>query len=151
MMCKGGCMAEMKKPAADKVAAKNTVTTTEATAPVEVKAEVKAEETAPVVKKKPGRKPGSKNAVKKAPAVKKAAEKEEKKETMNKKVKNSITLELNGYSYTEESLVQSAKDVWVYDLGRDVKDFKSVELYVKPEDKAVYYVINGEVKGSYGL
>ncbi len=144
-------MAEMKKPAADKVAAKNTVTTTEATAPVEVKAEVKAEETAPVVKKKPGRKPGSKNAVKKAPAVKKAAEKEEKKETMNKKVKNSITLELNGYSYTEESLVQSAKDVWVYDLGRDVKDFKSVELYVKPEDKAVYYVINGEVKGSYGL
>ncbi len=144
-------MAEMKKPAADKVAAKNTVTTTEATAPAEVKAEVKAEETAPVVKKKPGRKPGSKNAVKKAPAVKKAAEKEEKKETMNKKVKNSITLELNGYSYTEESLVQSAKDVWVYDLGRDVKDFKSVELYVKPEDKAVYYVINGEVKGSYGL
>lgn len=144
-------MAEMKKTAADKVAAKNTVTTTEATAPVEVKAEVKAEETAPVVKKKPGRKPGSKNAVKKAPAVKKAAEKEEKKETMNKKVKNSITLELNGYSYTEESLVQSAKDVWVYDLGRDVKDFKSVELYVKPEDKAVYYVINGEVKGSYGL
>lgn len=144
-------MAEMKKPAADKVAAKNTVTTTETTAPAAVKAEVKAEEAAPVVKKKPGRKPGSKNAVKKAPAVKKAAEKEEKKETMNKKVKNSITLELNGYSYTEESLVQSAKDVWVYDLGRDVKDFKSVELYVKPEDKAVYYVINGEVKGSYGL
>lgn len=151
-MCKGGCMAEMKKAVVDKAAEKNVATKTETAAPAEVKAVVKtetakAEETATVVKKKPGRKPGSKNAVKKAPAVKKA----EKKEAVKKEVKNSITLELNGYSYTEESLVQSAKDVWVYDLGRDVEDFKSVELYVKPEDKAVYYVINGEVKGSYAL
>ncbi len=65
--------------------------------------------------------------------------------------KSKITLELNGNSYTEESLIQSAKDVWVYDLGRDIKDFKSVELYVKPADKAVYYVVNGEVTGSFGL
>lgn len=149
-------MAEMKKAVVDKAAEKNVATKTETAAPAEVKAVVKtetakAEETATVVKKKPGRKPGSKNAVKKVPAVKKAAEKAEKKEAVKKEVKNSITLELNGYSYTEESLVQSAKDVWVYDLGRDAKDFKSVELYVKPEDKAVYYVINGEVKGSYAL
>lgn len=149
-------MAEMKKTVVDKTAAKNVATKADTAAPAEVKAEVKVEtvkteEAAPVVKKKPGRKPGSKNAVKKVPAAKKAAEKEEKKETAAKKTKSSVTLELNGYSYTEESLVQSAKDVWVYDLGKDIKDFKSVELYIKPEDKAVYYIINGEVKGSYAL
>lgn len=151
-------MAEMKKPVTEKAAAKDAVVKTEA-APAAVKAESKPvaetaakEEAAPVVKKKPGRKPGSKSkktAEKKAPAAKKAAE--EKKETVKRRAKNRITLEFNGQSYTEDDLIQNAKNVWVYDLGRDVKDFKSAELYVKPADNAVYYVINGDVTGSFGL
>ena len=44
-----------------------------------------------------------------------------------------------------------AKDVWKYDLNQKAGDFKSVELYVKPEESVVYYVINGEVKGSFGI
>lgn len=151
-------MAEAKKPVTEKAAAKDVVVKEEAV-PATVKAEekpaaetVKKEEAAPVVKKKPGRKPGSKSkktAEKKAPAAKK--EEAEKKETVKRRAKNKITLELNGQSYTEDSLIQSAKDVWVYDLGRDLKDFKSAELYIKPEDRAVYYVINGDVTGSFGL
>lgn len=151
-------MAEMKKTVTDKAAVKDVTVKAEAAAPVAAKAEskpaaeaAKKDEAAPVVKKKPGRKPGSKTkktAEKKAPAAKKTAE---KKETVKRRAKNSITLEWAGRSLTEDSLVQSAKDVWVYDLGRDVKDFKSVELYIKPEDQAVYYVINGDVKGSFGL
>ena len=150
-------MAETKKPVTEKAAAKDVVVKAETAvpaAPAAVKVETAAvkKEEAPVVKKKPGRKPGSKTkktAEKKAPAAKKAAA--EKSETVKHRAKNTITLEFNGQSYTEDSLIQSAKDVWVYDLGRDVKDFKSAELYVKPQDKAVYYVINGEVTGSFGL
>ncbi|MCM1105228.1 MAG: DUF6465 family protein [Clostridium sp.] len=152
-------MAELKKTATDKAAAKDVTVKTEAAAPVAAKAEskpaaeaAKKDEAAPVVKKKPGRKPGSKTkktAEKKAPAAKKAAA--EKKAPVKRRAKNSITLEWDGRSLTEESLVQSAKDVWQYDLGRDVKDFKSVELYIKPADQAVYYVINGDVTGSFGL
>lgn len=71
--------------------------------------------------------------------------------TTRRPSKVEITLELAGNSHTQESLVQSAKDVWVYDLGRNLKDFKSLELYIKPEDKAVYYVVNGEVTGSFAL
>ena len=44
-----------------------------------------------------------------------------------------------------------AKDVWQYDLNQNVDDFKSVELYVKPEENVVYYVINGEVQGNFGI
>ncbi|MCM1537426.1 MAG: DUF6465 family protein [bacterium] len=151
-------MAELKKTAADKAAAKDVTVKTEAAAPVAAKVETKPvaetakKEEAPVVKKKPGRKPGSKSkktTEKKAPAAKKAAA--EKKAPVKRRAKNSITLEWDGRSLTEDSLVQSAKDVWQYDLGRDVKDFKSVELYIKPADQAVYYVINGDVTGSFGL
>ena len=152
-------MAEMKKSVTEKAAAKDAVVKTEAAAPAAVKAEskpaaetVKKEDEAPVVKKKPGRKPGSKTkktTEKKETAAKK--ETAEKKEAAKQEVASSVTLEYDGRSLTEASLVKSAKDVWVYDLGRDIKDFKSVELYVKPEDQAVYYVVNGEVTGSFGL
>lgn len=44
-----------------------------------------------------------------------------------------------------------AKDVWKYDLGKNEADFKDVELYVKPEESSVYYVINGDVTGSFAI
>lgn len=147
------------KPAAKAVAA----TKTAADKAVEAKKEtVEAVKVAPVkkeeVKAAPAKKVAEvkKEAVKKAPAKKTAEKKVEKKpvakkETVKKVAKSVVTLEYRGNSYTEESLVQSAKDVWVYDLGKDLKDFKSVELYVKPEENTVYYVVNKEVKGGFAL
>ena len=153
-------MAEKKtvsvKPAAKAVAEKAVEVKKEVVAEVkeaakEVKAPVKKEAAAKkeTVKKAP--------AAKKAPAKKEAAAKKEtvkkapaaKKETAKKAA--VVTLEYKGNAYTEASLVQSAKDVWVYDLGKDLKDFKSVELYVKPEENTVYYVINKEVTGGFAL
>ena len=95
--------------------------------------------------KKPGRKPAAeKTAVKKETV---------KKETVAKKaaVKEAVHIQFGGKSYASEDLVKSAKDVWVYDLKQDEKDFKSVELYVKPEENIVYYVINGEVQGNFNI
>ena len=62
-----------------------------------------------------------------------------------------VTVQFSGKSYSTEDLVKIAKDIWVYDLGKDEADFKSVELYVKTEESTVYYVINGEVQGSYRI
>ena len=108
---------------------------------------------APVKKTAAAKKPAAKKtaAAKKPAAKKTAVKKVDKKPAAKKAAKAAITLEFKGNSYTEETLVQSAKDVWVYDLGKNLKDFKSVELYVKPEENAVYYVVNGEVTGSFGL
>lgn len=66
-------------------------------------------------------------------------------------MKESLHLEFAGKSYTTEDLVKIAKDVWKYDLKKKVGDFKSVELYVKPEESVVYYVINGDVAGNFGI
>ena len=62
-----------------------------------------------------------------------------------------VTVQFSGKSYSTEDLVKIAKDIWVYDLGKDEADFKSVELYVKTEESTVYYVINGEVQGSFNI
>ena len=100
-------------------------------------------------KKKPGRKPGTaKAAEKKTTAKKTTAKKAETKEATAKTpgrkpaVKATVEIQFGGNTRTTEELVKSAKDIWEFDLHREPADFKSVELYVKPEDNKVYYVIN---------
>lgn len=100
--------------------------------------------------KKPGRKPGRKpGTTAKKPGRKPAAEKTTT--TRKAAVKETVHVQFSGKSYSTEELVQSAKDIWKYDLKRKVGDFKSVELYVKPEESVVYYVINGEEKGQFNI
>lgn len=110
--------------------------------------------------RKPGRKPAAEKAPAKKPGRKPAAEKKApakketvKEETADKKteVKESVHVQFGGKSYSSKELVKIAKDVWVYDLNQAEKDFKSVELYVKPEENIVYYVINGDVQGSFNI
>ena len=101
-------------------------------------------------KKKPGRKPGAKKPGRKPAAAKKETE---AKTTTTRKAaaKETVHVQFSGKTYTTEDLVKIAKDVWKYDLKRKVGDFKAVELYVKPEESVVYYVINGEEKGQFNI
>ena len=144
-------MAEVKKATAKVVAKvpaeekKVEVKAAEVKAP-EVKAEVKKE----AVKKTP--------AAKKAPAKMAPAAKKEtvKKETVKKApaakepvVKEEVNFQFSGKSYTSEDLIRITRDVWKYDLNGKEEDVKSIELYVKPEENTAYYVINGDVTGSF--
>lgn len=96
--------------------------------------------------------PVAKAATEKAASAKKAVKTTAKKATTKKaEVKATISVQFDGKSYTTEELVKIAKDVWKYDLKRKVSDFQTVELFVKPEESIAYYVINGEVKGSFGI
>lgn len=87
-----------------------------------------------------------------AKAVKKEAAKAKtavKKAAVKKEVETTVSVQFSGKSYTTQELVAITKDVWKYDLKQKVSDFKSVELYVKPEENQAYYVINGEHTGSF--
>ena len=138
-------MAETKKTEATKAADTKTAA---ATTPVEAPAAKTEEKKETAAKKpaakKPGRKPGRKPA---------AAKKETAAKTTTRKaaVKETVHVQFSGKTYTTEDLVKIAKDVWKYDLKKKVGDFKNVELYVKPEESVVYYVINGEEKGSFNI
>lgn len=124
-------------------------TTKAATPVVETKVEAVAEvkeEVTPVAEEEVKKAPAKKAATKKA-----AVKEEVKVEEPAKKaaVKANVTLQFAEKSYTEESLVAIAKDVWTYDLNQDDADLKTVELYVKPEESLCYYVFNGDVTGSF--
>lgn len=121
----------------------------------EVKTEVKAaaEEVKEPVKKEATRKASAKPAAEKKEEVKKETVKKEtvKKVKAQPEVKAAVHFEFSGKSYTPEDLLKICKDVWKYDLNGKEEDFKSAELYVKPEENVTYYVINGDVKGSFNI
>ena len=143
-------MAETKKvtvkPAAKAVAKKEEVKETKVEAAKEVKA-------APAKKVAEKKETVKKEVAKKAPAKKETVKKETTKKAATKKaeVKADVQIQFSGKAYTTDELVKIAKDVWKYDLGKKEADFKTVELYVKPEESLTYYVINGEVSGSFAI
>ena len=99
---------------------------------------VKAEEkkAVPAVKAEEKKAVPAVKAEKKAPAAKAAAE---------------VVLQWNGNDYTYDRLLQSAKDVWQYDQGKNVADFKKAVIYVKPEEGKAYVVVNDTDELSFDI
>lgn len=139
-------MADVKKAAA---AAKPVAKAVAATKPVAAKVEEKKVEAKKVVEENKAA-PAKKAAAPKKETAKKAAP--AKKETTAKAAtKVSVNLQFAGKEYKAEDFEKMAKDVWQYDLGKKVADLKSVDLYVKPEENKVYYVMNGDVTGDFDI
>jgi len=166
-------MADTKKPVASLKAEDKAVETKAA----EVKAEAKKTEVKATAKKAADKTKAT--AKKAADKTKETAKKAEKKvaeaktevkatakkatttakKTVAKKAEDkavkaaatTVHVQFSGKTYTTEDLVKIAKDVWVYDLGNKVADFKSADIYVKPEESMAYYVINGNVAGSFAI
>ncbi len=115
-------------------------------APAAEKAEKKpaARKTAPKAAKKTTAK-----AAKTTKAAKKAAPKAEKAPRAPRaaKTKANIVVEYQGRQVSQADILAGGERVWAQ-AGR-TEAIKSMELYVKPEDGAVYCVINGESMGKF--
>ena len=112
----------------------------------EKKAEPAAKKTA---KKETVKKTAEKKASEeKAPAKK---EKEEKASAKKAELKTELHVQFADQSLTQDDLVKIAKDVWEYDLNQKAGDLESIELYVKPEERRAYYVMNKDFTGSFGI
>ena len=94
-----------------------------------VKAEAKAE--APKAEAKKAEEP-KKETAKKAPA----------KRTTAKDNKTSVVVQFAGKEVTEKDLIAAVKKAYTK-KGNKVGDIKTIEIYVKPEESAAYYVVNG--------
>ncbi len=92
-----------------------------------------------VAEKKPGRKPGSKN---KSTAAKTEAKKVEKKD--------EVFVQFAGEEFVVEEVMEKAKAAYVAE-GHRASAIKSVRLYIKPEERKAYYVINDKAAGSIDL
>ena len=91
-------------------------------------------------------------AVKKDPVKKTTAKKPAVKKTVKKdKVTTEMFLQFAGKEFTEKELFQKVKDVWTKELKNKVGDMKDVKIYLKPEESAAYYVVNGDTTGRIQL
>ena len=106
-----------------------------APAPVEVKEPVKAETKAEP--KKAARKPAAKKT---APAKKAAApaKKEKKAPAKAAKIVTTSVLQAAGNEFDFDKVVKAVEGLKKKNAG------KNLEIYIKPEDRAIYYVVNGK-------
>ena len=65
-------------------------------------------------------------------------------------MKTSIYIEFSGKQFDEKSLITAVKKEWS-DSGNKVGDIKTLQMYIKPEDQAVYYVINETNQGKLNV
>ena len=96
----------------------------------------------------------TKTAAKKTAETTKAAAKKTTttaKKAVAKKTapKTSVELQFAGKSVSYDALVDNAKAAFV-NAGHKASEIKTVNLYVKPEESMVYYVINDE-QGSFAI
>lgn len=89
----------------------------------------------------------TKTAEVKEPAKKAAKTAAAKKPAAKKEIKVKTVVEYYGKQVDEKDIIASVKKAWTKS-GKKVGDIKSVELYIKPEEAAVYYVINKTETGA---
>lgn len=156
------------------MAAKKTTQTTKKAEDVKINAPVKTVETVKTETAAPAVKAEVKETVKEAPkaevkaeAVKAEASKAEKKaevkaapkkrgpkpkteKTEKKEAVQNVYVQFAGKEILTADLVAQVTEKWVA-LGHRASSIKELNLYVKPEDSAAYYVINGKESGKIEL
>lgn len=89
-----------------------------------------------------------KTATKKTTTKKTTAKKTTaRKTTAKKEIKVSAFVEYFGKQVEEKDMIARVKKAWT-SSGKKIGDIKTMELYIKPEESAVYYVINGTETGA---
>ncbi|MBE5808504.1 MAG: hypothetical protein E7317_09230 [Clostridiales bacterium] len=69
---------------------------------------------------------------------------------MAAKVKQQLIMQFGGRDFDLTNLEAEARKAWK-DAGKKVGDLESIDIYVKPEEAAAYYVVNKEVEGKIEL
>ncbi|MBQ7636808.1 MAG: hypothetical protein IJS80_05825 [Lachnospiraceae bacterium] len=110
-----------------------------------------AAEKKPVAKTTATKKTAEKKEEVKDTAVKAEAKPAKATKAAAQDIKTKIAVQFGGKGYETEDFVKMAKDVWTFDLKREVAELKQIDLYVKPEESKVYYVFNGSELGSFDI
>ncbi len=63
-------------------------------------------------------------------------------------MKTDLYIEYGGEQTNYKMLFEKAKEVWK-EGGNKVKDLLTLELFYKPEEGRCFYVINGDITGSF--
>lgn len=141
----------MPRTRTTKAAAAKTAKTaaTEKTTPVKTEETVKAEEvkavetkTEETVKAEETKKAttAKKEPVKRATRKKAATAKKTAVQTVTKRV----NIQFAGKDLKIEEIEAAVKKAWMDETGKKETEIEKLEIYIKPEESAAYYVVNGE-------
>ena len=137
-------MTAKKATATTKKAAETAVASDPVKTAEPVKAEKPAETKAEPVKAEPAKKTAAKKETAKKTTAKKTVKAEKPAVTQN------VYVQFAGLEISTADLTAKVTEEWVA-LGHRASYIKSLDLYVKPEDMAAYYVINGKESGKIAL
>ena len=70
-----------------------------------------------------------------------------KAEDVKKEAKTSFYLQYMGKEISTEEITKKVHEVWTKEYGKSVEEIKTLNVYLKPEEAAAYYVINEETTG----
>ena len=62
-----------------------------------------------------------------------------------------IYLQYMGKEFSTADIMKQIRNIWTKELGRAPEELRSVNVYLKPEEFAAYYVINDEINGEIAL
>lgn len=65
-------------------------------------------------------------------------------------MKTNVIIQTYGLEISESEIIAKIKEKWVAE-GNLVKSIKSLVMYVKPEEKKVYYIINDTINGDIDI
>lgn len=65
-------------------------------------------------------------------------------------MKTNIIVEYLGNQVDVKLIETKVRDIWKEE-GKLVKDIKTLDIYYKPEESKVYYVVNGNSSETYSL
>lgn len=64
--------------------------------------------------------------------------------------KMNFYVQFQDAEYNEQDIIAQVKKLWK-DAGNRIADLNTMDIYVKPEEKMVYYTINEELSASFAL
>lgn len=86
----------------------------------------------------------------KKPVKAKATKKQADKETNKPESVEEIYIQYGADEYLVNSIADKAKEIFVSE-GHRAATIKTLRIYVKPEEKMAYYVINDKVSGKFEI
>lgn len=98
-----------------------------------------------------------KSAAKKTTKTKTSETKTTAAKTTKRTTKKAATvnptyiLQFSGKEFNTADIYENVKNSWIEQSQGKAEDIKSVEIYLKPEEHRVYYVVNGESNENYFL
>lgn len=69
------------------------------------------------------------------------------KATTRKVANQHVYIQFAGKEIDVKDIEKNVKAAWMAETGKKASECKEYQIYVKPEENAVYYVVNGDVDG----